>query len=909
MLRADFLPKRAGKGVKGDRCRRNAFPFKQKITHCCSKSNGSHYLLVNFTTKQFTYMYMKNVNPAKWALMALLAGSFSAMAQEKKPPVPPTTASGAQASKPPAPPKTGPKPYSEVITDKATTRKGLFTVHLLEDKWFFEIGDSLVGRDILVVNRLSKAAAGMRNFFFGYAGDQIGNNVIRFEKGPSNKLFLRKISFDEMSKDSTEPMYKAVMNSNVQPIVAAFDIACYSKDSTGAVIDVTSYLNTDNDILNFAANAKRLFQIGAQQTDKSYIASVKAYPLNIEIKTVKTYTKSSAMAGTPASPFGATSGGELFTVELNSSLVLLPAKPMQPRYFDPRVGYFARSYTDFDDNPQGVKDISMAVRWRLEPKAEDIEKYKRGELVEPKKPIVYYIDPATPKKWVPYLVQGVNDWQAAFEQAGFKNAIMAKLAPGPAEDSTWSLEDARFSAIVYKPSDVANASGPNVHDPRSGEILESHINWYHNVMNLLRDWYFIQCSPVDPRARKMQFDDELMGQLIRFVSSHEVGHTLGLRHNWGSSSTVPVEKLRDKTWVEAHGHTPSIMDYARFNYVAQPEDNISEIGLFPRIGDYDKWAIEWGYKILYQAGSAEAELPILNKMTTDSLRSNKRLWFGTETNPDDPRSQNEDLGDNAMKAGAYGIKNLQRIVPNLMAWTKVANEDYNNLEELYNQLVQQFGRYMGHAAKNIGGIYETPKKVEQPGAVYEYVPKATQQEAMNFLNKNIFTTPTWLINEDIFSKIGGSAVSTIGTRQEAVLNSLLSPSRMGKLINAEAALGNNAYTLSEFAGDLQKAIWSEVYARKPIDVYRRNLQKAYIEKLNTIVNPPQASTASFGGITITIGSAVEPKKTDIVSVARGTLISLKADISAALPGISDKMTRYHLQDMVDRIGKILNPNK
>ena len=856
-------------------------------------------------------MYISNFNPKKLVMVALLAVAFSAMSQDKKPTTTPTTP--VNGSVPALPglsslPKSGPKSYKDVITDKAVTKKGMFTVHKVEDKWYFEIADSLLGRDILIVNRLSKAAAGMRSFFFGYAGDQIGSNVISFEKGPNNKIFLKKISFDELSKDSTQPMYRAVINSNIQPIVAAFDIAAFNKDSSGSVIEMTNYINNDNDILNFQSNLKTVFQVGGQQTDKSYIVSVKTYPLNIEIKTVKTYSKSSGGGfGSPSPlPFASTGGGQLLTMELNSSLVLLPKTPMQQRFLDARVGYFERNYTDFDANPQGVKDVSIAVRWKLEPKDEDIEKYKRGELVEPKKQIIYYIDPATPKKWVPYLMQGVNDWQVAFEKAGFKNAIMAKLAPTPEEDSTWSLEDARFSAIVYKPSDIANASGPNVHDPRSGEILESHINWYHNVMKLLRNWYFVQCSPLDPRARKMQFDDELMGQLIRFVSSHEVGHTLGLRHNYGSSSTVPVEKLRDKAWVEANGHTPSIMDYARFNYVAQPEDNIGPAGLYPRIGDYDKWAIEWGYKKIYEANSAEAEVPILNKITTERLQNNKRLFFGTEQNPDDPHSQNEDLSDNAMKAGDYGIKNLKRIVPNLMEWTKVPNEDYSNLSELYGEVVTQFNRYLGHALKNIGGIYETPKTVEQSGAVYEYVSKATQQEAMAFLNKNIFTTPTWLVNPEISGKTGSDPLNVIGSRMESVLNALLANGRMNKLISAENVLGKNTYTLTDLMTDLQKNIWTELYTHKPIDVYRRNLQKAYVERFNTILSPSSPAGGSFGGIVITFGGG-DIKKTDIISIAKGTLRSVKADINAALPSVTDKMTRYHLQDMLDRIERILNP--
>lgn len=835
----------------------------------------------------------------------LLTATGTLTAQDKK------KMDSLPSAAPPSPAsKSGPRPYRDVITAKAVTDSGLFLVHKVENKYYFEIADSLVGRDILVVNRISKAAAGMRNIFFGYAGDQIGSGVIRFDKGPGDKLFLKKVSFDEISKDSTQAMYKAVANSNVLPIVATFDIKSLPTDSTATVIDLTDYISGDNDILFFSGNTKAAFQIGAYQSDKSYISEVKSYPLNIEIKTVKTYSKGgggSLTARVPAT--GGATQSVMYTLELNSSLVLLPKTPARQRFFDPRVGYFARRYTDFDANPQGVKEVSTIVRWKLEPKDEDMEKYKRGELVEPKKQIIYYIDPATPKKWVPYLIQGVNDWQAAFEKAGFKNAIVAKPAPAPSEDPTWSLEDARYSAIVYKPSVVANASGPNVHDPRSGEILESHINWYHNVMTLLRNWYFIQCAATDPRARKMTFDDELMGQLIRFVSSHEVGHTLGLRHNFGSSSTTPVEKLRDKAWVEANGHTPSIMDYARFNYVAQPEDGISEKGLFPRIGDYDKWAIEWGYRWYPEAKTPEEEVPVLNKITIEKLKD-KRFWFGTESNTDDPRSQNEDLGDNAMKAGAYGIKNLQRIISHLPEWTREPNTDYENLSTLYNELTMQYGRYMGHAAKNIGGIYETPKTVEQQGTVYSYTPKAVQKEAMDFLIKQLFVTPHWLVNNDILNRIGNTGLSVIGSRQDAVLNRLINAGTISKLLSMEAELGKEAYQAADMLNDLKHGIWSELAARKPIDIYRRNLQKAYVERIGQIVSP--AFTGPVAGISFRIGAPaamMDTKNSDIISVLKGNLRALQAEIKTALPAIGDKMTRYHLQDLNDRIEKILDPKK
>ncbi|MFM2138394.1 MAG: hypothetical protein RJA57_701 [Bacteroidota bacterium] len=807
------------------------------------------------------------------------------------------------------------KPYKEVITGKAVSDPGLFTVHKVEDKYYFEIADSLFNRDILVVNRISKAAAGMRTqgSFFGYGGDQIGQNVVRFDKGPNNKVFLRNISFAEYAKDSTSPMFTAVTNSNVQQIAASFDIKSLGKDSSGVVIDITDLISGDNEVLFFNAGIKTMMRIGSQQNDKSYVSTVRSYPINVEIRTVKTYGR------TPAAP-GSTGGGStasgFLTVELNSSMVILPKNPMQARYFDPRVGFFTVGYTDFDANPQGVKSMNLIKRWRLEPRPEDMERYLRGDLVEPQKPIVFYIDPATPKKWVPYLIQGVNDWQVAFEKAGFKNAIIGREAPTREQDSTWSLDDARNSAIVYKPSDVANASGPSIADPRSGEIMESHINWYHNVMELLRDWYFIQASPNDTGARKMQFDDELMGQLIRFVSSHEVGHTIGLRHNYGSSSSVPVENLRNKAWVEANGHTPSIMDYARFNYVAQPEDKVGRSGIFPRIGDYDNWAIEWGYRAFPQFKGPDEEKAHLNKWVMGKL-TDKRLWFGTETNPDDPRSQSEQVGDDAMKGSYYGIRNLQRIVPNLMDWTREANEGYDNLEQMFGQVGMQYMRYMNHVAKYVGGVMETPKMVEESGPVYEIVAEAKQREAVEFINKNLFTTPDWLLNFEILNRTGAKGspfadvrspdgsvrIYSLGTLQDNMLNRLLSTRTLNKLLEAEAVQGPKAYQVTELLSDLKKGIWTELPARKPVDIYRRNLQKSYVQVLSNLVTPASASNT----IVIGSGGSNNLDKSDIRSLVRAHLQSLRGEINAAAAVIPDPMTRYHLQDLSNRIDNTLNP--
>jgi hypothetical protein len=813
--------------------------------------------------------------------------------------------------------KAQPKPYSQVITDKALTRNGLFKVHKVDDKYYFEIPDSILNREMLVVARVAKAGAAVRSAD-GYAGDQIGSTVIKFEKGPANRIFLRKISYATYSPDSTSAMYQAVQRSNIQAIAAAFNIAAYSPDKDGSVIDMTDFINGDNEIFFFGnPAAKTRWRMGSLIADRSYIDNVKAFKTNVEISTVKTYSETAAAAGAgrggapaPAAGGGAPTGS--VTIELNTSMVILPKVPMQPRFYDQRIGYFTTGYTDFDANPQGVKDIQLIARWRLEVKPEDMAKYKKGELVEPKKPIIYYIDPATPAKWIPYLQAGVNDWQKAFEAAGFKNAIIAKVAPTAKEDSTWSVDDAAHSVIVYKPSETENASGPHISDPRSGEILETHINWYHNVMKLVHDWYMVQTAAVDPRARKMEFDDKLMGDLIRFVSSHEVGHTLGLRHNFGSSSTTPVEKLRDKAWVEANGHTPSIMDYARFNYVAQPEDNITSKGLYPRIGDYDKWAIDWGYRVLPDIKSGgKAETAYLNKWAVEKLHD-RRLWFGTESNPDDPHSQSEDLGDNAMKASDYGIKNLKVIIAKLPEWTRMPNQGYEDLDNMYNQLTTQFNRYMGHVTKNIAGVYENPKTVEEAGVIYQSTPAATQKEAMDFLNRQLFTTPTWLLDEKILSDIGETPVQVIYTSQNSVLTRILTFHTLNKLLAAEAADGPSAYKITDLFSDLNGSILTELKNNQPIDVYRRNLQKIYVDKLIELVKPkPQAAPivvfAGGGGGRRGGGGAREMDQTDALSVAKGQLRAINEMIKTKMQSSTDAMTNYHLQDLSDRITAALDP--
>lgn len=850
--------------------------------------------------------------------LTLLASfvALTATAQDRKPATPPTTPVAPPAAAAPAPAKAGPKAYKEVITDKSKTTKGLFIVHKIDEKYFFELPDSLMGKEMMAVTRLSQSSTTPGSVGLpAYGGELLNRQVVRFEKGPENKVFMRAVAYINVSEDVNSPIYKAVRNSNVDPIAMAFDIKAIRKD-TSTVIEVTDFFKGENAVISMSPVVKQAYKLTAIQTDRTYIQSIKSFPLNTEIKVVKTYGAIPPMP-TPPSPvpspipsvnLPASSIAGAVTMELNTSFIALPAVPMKQRLFDIRVGYFANGYRVYGENSQRTDDKTFVVRWRLEPKnKEDEARQRRGELIEPKKPIVYYIDSATPEKWRKYLKMGVDDWNVAFEKAGWKNAIQGVLLDE--KDTTVSLEDARNSAIRYFASDIENAYGPNVHDPRTGEILESHIGWYHNVMKLLKKWYMTQAAAADPRARKNKFDDELMGQLIRFVSSHEVGHTLGLRHNYGASTATPVEKLRDKDFTSKNGHTSSIMDYARFNYVAQPEDGVTDF--FPRIGDYDIWAIEWAYKPIYDTKTPEEDKVILNKWYKEKALPNRRLWFLTETNPYDPRAQNEDVGDNAMLASDYGIKNLKRIVPNLMTWTTAEAEDYEMLEEGYNEVVSQYRRYLGHVTKYVGGIYETPKSMDQEGAVYEPTPKKLQKEAVIFLNQQLFTTPTWLLDANVMGRIRPDmGVDFVSKIQEATLTSLFAADRLQRIIEASEKT-TGAYTLDELFTDVRGGIWSELKTRKATDTHRRNLQKIFIERMTTTLNLP--SVPAFGGTTTAkvfgavLPPAADPRKSDIQTMVRAHLTILQNEIQAAIPTTADKMTKYHLQDCLFRIKKALDP--
>ena len=792
-------------------------------------------------------------------------------------------------------PKPKPKPkkgailaYEKVVTKEMKTDEGLFKVHSLDDTFLFEVPDSLLNREMLMVTRIAKTANGI-----GFGGGKANTQVLRWER-KKKKILLRIVSHSVVA-DTILPVHEAVVNSNFEPVLFSFPIKAFNKDTTAVVIDATSLFSTDVKPLGFPQFYRKRYGVTRIDKSRSYIDRVSSYPQNIETRHVKTYFASK-------SPSNGSVGS--ISIEMSNSMILLPKVPMKRRYFDERVGWFARGQVDYGLDAQRSKTVTYLDRWRLEVKEEDLAKFKAGELVEPKKQIVYYVDRATPEVWREYIKQGIEDWQVAFEAAGFKNAIIAKDPPSKEEDPEWSPEDVRYSVVRYLASPIPNANGPHVSDPRSGEILESDINWYHNVMSLLRNWYFVQTAAINPEAQTIEFKDEVMGRLVRFVSSHEVGHTLGLPHNMGSSSAYPVDSLRSASFTKKFGTAPSIMDYARFNYIAQPEDK--GVALMPDIGPYDKHAIEWGYRPILDKTAVD-EKTTLNKWILDRA-DNLMYRFGHQQAGGvvDPSSQTEDLGDDAIKAGSYGIKNLQRILPNIEKWTTKDGENYDEMATMYGQVLSQFNRYMGHVTANIGGVYEYYKTSDQEGAIYTHVAKSHQKNALNFINKELFSTPTWMIDKNIYAKTQFSgAIEKIGSVQTRTLYNILDSGRMARMIENQTMNGSEAYSLVAMFSDLRKGVWSELYTGKTIDTYRRNLQRAHINRLdyllNTAKNQRGANRGYFKQSTVNIGQS------DIKAMVRGELNRIKREIRAAVSKASNTTSRYHLQDAIARIDVALDP--
>jgi len=761
------------------------------------------------------------------------------------------------------------RPYSSVVTSDAVTHAGLFTIYEVRDSLFMEIPRSLMYDRLLMIKRLSKGSfvknTGVIEKKF-YPGEEIESKMVYFAMGPDSVINL----YNDLADVEANPgsrIATAVKNANADAVLQTFPIIATTKDLQGYLVDITGVLKMTGPLTSVDASAEKAF----------HTEYIRTYPMNVELGVYRAH-------GTAAVP-----------IVVNTSFIGLPKEPLQQRIADRRVGYLTDKVDYFSDEQHKVENREFILRWRLEPKPGDMERWKRGELVEPVKPIVIYIDPNTPKQWVQYLIMGVNDWQRAFEQAGFKNAIVGKEWP---KGDSVNLDDARYSFICYLPDAKTNAYGPNIHDLRSGEIIQTHIGWYHNMTSLLHDWYMIQAGATDPRARKPTFDQELMGQLIRFVCSHEVGHSLGLRHNFGASSQTPVEKLRDKQWLKHNSYTSSIMDYARFNYIAQPEDNISPEGLLPHIGDCDKWAIEWGYKYS-GAATAEEDKKITAKWATERLTANPRLWFGSMENEKtmqpgwttDPRAQAEDLGDNSMVASSYGIKNLKRILPSLPAWCHEPNGQYGNLEAAFKQLQQQYKQYIVHVLTNVGGIERTYKTEEMNGDVYAPVPKEKQLQALAFFNKEVFTTPGWLLDPVINNKIiSPTDPDFVCDLQVRLLNTLMDTSRFNALASLTSRFGEDrTLSQSQYLDTLHFYIWHSLTSGKPMDVYQRNLQKTYLGNLSDIL------LSMYPGIT----------ETETYSLAYADMLRLQKELNEALEKYTNSIDRSHIESQITIVDKVL----
>ncbi len=774
------------------------------------------------------------------------------------------------------------KTYEDIITKDAITDNGLFDIHKVKEKYYFEINDSLIGRDMMMVTRVVKMATEIP-----LSAHKLSEQVIKWEKF-DKQILLKVASYSKFANDSL-PIYEAVSNSNFEPIIANFKIEVENKSNNSYVIDVSNLFLSDVKAFGFPQSRRKSYKISSLDKKLSFIESQKSFPLNIEVRHIKTYKSSDSKNGQ-------------ISMLLNNSIILLPKVPMRKRYFDQRVGWITSRQVDYGLDNQEAETVRYLRRWRLEVKDEDIEKFKNGELVEPKNPIIFYIDPGTPIKWRKYIKQGIEDWQVAFEEAGFKNAILAKDPPTKEEDPDWSSEDIRYSVFRYLASTTINANGGQVADPRSGEILQFDVNWYHNVLKLLRNWWVVQTGAVNPEARSVELKNEVMGEGVRFVSAHEVGHAIGLPHNMGSSSAYPVDSLRSATFTKKYGTAPSIMDYARWNYVAQPGDEgvalMPSYWDTPNIGIYDKYSIKWGYKPLLDV-SEEQEKSILKNWI---IEKQDDLAYRYGDAGIDPSSQTEDLGDDAIKASEYGIANLKRILPNLTDWATEDGEDYSDLREMYNTVLSQFRRYMGHVSNNIGGVYQYYKTSDQEGAVYTHVDKAHQRACVNFLNKHLFETPEWMINKEILNKIEyAGTLNRIRSLQSSYLNGVLDFGRMARLIENEAINGENAYSLIEMMTDLRKGIFNEIYNNKIIDVYRRNLQLAYLDRISYLMSNEQSSIPSWARDRIT---SVKVSQSDIRTVAANQLIELRKDLKKH-KNKSDKMTKMHLEMVKNKISSIL----
>ena len=793
-----------------------------------------------------------------------------------------------------------PRPYNRVITAEATTRRGMFAVHRVGEKLYFEIPRREMGKDMLLVGRYARAAASDPTLppgqFGEYGGDQFVDRTLRWERN-GNRVILRSPQFD-ITADTALSVYRAVEAANYPPVVAVLNVEAYGPDSA-AVVDVTRLYTTA--IPEFAAIR------GTIDASRSYVERAVAFPDNVEIEATQTGVRAPTPGGgrTPAVPQTPPNLTPARSVLAHWSLVRLPENPMMPRRFDERVGFFSVRQVNFGEE-QRAAQRRYITRFRLE-----CSDQKEGDLCVPKKPIVYYVDPNTPDQWKPWIRKAITDWQPAFEAAGFKNGIVA--ADAPANDPDWSPEDVRHTVIRWLPSTTENAVGPHVHDPRTGEILNGSSRIFQNVLNLQRDWYFTQASPLDPRARTLPMPDSLMGRLLEFVVAHEIGHTIGLQHDQLGSSTYPADSIRSASWVKRMGHSPSIMDYSRFNYVAQPEDSIDLEDIIPRIGPYDKFAIMWGYKPIPGATTPAQERPTLD---TWARMQDTIPWYRFSANNEFGAygTQNEAVGDaDPVKSTGLGFRNIQRVVGYISDAATTPGEDNSDLAELYNRTVGQWATEANHVATMVGGGTVQYKSGSQPGPVYVPMPRARQAEAVRFLNQSVFRTPAYLVRPDIASRIESSGmINRINNAQSRVLTTLLDDGRMVRLLEQEAVAKNRSdvYPLANMLDDVRRGVWSEIYEARPVaDAYRRELQSDFLSQIDRKLNPPANPTGPTPQQLAQFGIRVVPLSDDAKSHLRGELTTLRTDIVRAIPRAGDRATTLHLQGSIHRIDDILDPKK
>ncbi|MBK9240964.1 MAG: zinc-dependent metalloprotease [Acidobacteria bacterium] len=830
------------------------------------------------------------------ALITLIAAATPMSAQNPPPAAAPSQEAGAQ---PPAGAagRRAPRPYDQVITARARTERGAFAVHKVDDRYFFEVPEAMLGRDWLLVSRISGVPAGSGGF--QSAGSSVAERMVRWER-LNNNVLLKSISVDAVADESL-PIARSVSQNNFAPILASFPIAAFGADNGSFVIDVTDFFSGDTPALSgLSAAQRRTYGVRRFDAARSYLSDIRSFPINVEVRHVQTFDASD--------PPGDRTGGAV-SLEMRQSLVLLPKEPMRPRNFDPRVGYFTVERVNYGLDVQKAETETFLARWRLEPK--DPAAYARGELVEPIKPITYYIDPATPTRWKRYVKEGVEQWQSVFEKAGFRNAIIAKEAPTKAEDPDWDPDDARVSMVRWAASLVRNAVGPHTSDPRTGEIINSEITWYHNHMRSYRNRLMLETGAANPAARSLNMPDELMGETMRQVITHEIGHALGLQHNMVASSSFAVESLRDPKFTAKYGVSATIMDYARQNYIAQPGDGLQPKDFIRRLGPFDDFAINWGYRVL-PGKTADDEKATLNSWIVNQTGPFPYRFVPGQFGALDPRSQTEDMGDDPIKASTYAIANYKKMIPNLIAWTTKPGDDYSELTELYTEGLGQWGTYMGHVAGLIAGVNVDLKTADQAGAVFKVVPKAKQKQALAFLNEHVFVTPDWLQPPAIAALIGPSALPG---RQANVLNSLLSNARLGRLAEIEKFDAINAYPVAEFMADVKGNIWNSPQATAP-DANRRSLQRAHVARLGAIVNPPATPAPAAGAAPAAAPAPPAPfmapvvlAQSDLPALARAQLRAIQAQARSAAATTVNPVIKAHWADIVDRVADILETRR